>query len=55
VDPSEEVDLEVNPEKSKHVLMSSDQKAGQNHSIKTANSSFEGVAKFRYLGTKVTV
>jgi uncharacterized protein involved in tellurium resistance len=30
-------------------------KAGQKHSIKIANRFFEGVAKFKYLGTTVTV
>jgi hypothetical protein len=29
-------------------------KTGQKHSIKTANRSFEGVAKFKYLGTTLT-
>jgi hypothetical protein len=29
-------------------------KAGQKHSIKTANRSFEGVAKFKYLRTTLT-
>jgi hypothetical protein len=29
-------------------------KAGQKHGINIANRSFEGVAKFRYLGTKLT-
>jgi hypothetical protein len=28
--------------------------AGQNHSIKVANRSFEGVAKFKYLGPTLT-
>jgi hypothetical protein len=28
--------------------------AGQKHSIKTANMSFEGVAKFKYLGRTLT-
>jgi hypothetical protein len=34
--------------------MSRCQKAGQKHSIKIVNSSFEGVAKFKYLGTTLT-
>jgi hypothetical protein len=36
------------------MLMTSYQKAGQNHSIKIANRSFEDVAKFRYLETTLT-
>jgi hypothetical protein len=30
------------------------QKAGQNHDIKIANTFFENVAQFKYLGTTVT-
>jgi hypothetical protein len=51
---SKEVGLEVNPEKTKYTLMSPSQKTGQKYSIKTANRSFEDVAKFRYLGTTQT-
>jgi hypothetical protein len=36
------------------MLMSCYKKAGQTHSIKIANRSFEDVAKFRYLGTTLT-
>jgi hypothetical protein len=37
------------------MLMSCYQKAGQKHSIKLENRSFEDVGKFRYLGTTLTV
>jgi hypothetical protein len=50
----EEAGLEVNPEKTKYLLMSYSQKIGQKHSIKIVNRSFEEVAKFRYLGTTLT-
>jgi hypothetical protein len=51
---SKEVGLEVNPEKTKYVLMLRSQKIGQKCSIKIANRSFEDVAEFRYLGTTLT-
>jgi hypothetical protein len=51
LDASKEVGLEVNPEKTKCMLMSRSQKTGQKHSIKIVNRSFEDVAKFRYLET----
>jgi hypothetical protein len=35
--------------------MSRDQNAGQDHSIKTVNSSFERVEEFKYLGTTLTI
>jgi hypothetical protein len=54
LDTSKEVALEVNPEKTKYMLMSRNQKIGQKHSIKIANMSFEDVAKFKYLGTILT-
>jgi hypothetical protein len=54
LDASQEVVLEVNPEKTKYEFMLRYKKAGQKHSIKIANRSFEGVAKFKYLGTTLT-
>jgi hypothetical protein len=53
LDAGKEVGLEVNSEKNKYMLMSR-KKEGQKHGIKIANRSFEGLAKFKYLGTKLT-
>jgi hypothetical protein len=39
LDASKEVGLEVNPEKTKYMLMSRSQKTEQKHSIKIANRS----------------
>jgi sorting nexin-29 len=49
LDAGKEVGLEVNSEKNKYMLMS-----GQRHSIKIVTRSFEGVVKFKYLGTTLT-
>jgi len=46
---SKETGLEVNADKTKCMVMSRDQNAGRNHSIKTDNSSFERVEEFKYL------
>jgi hypothetical protein len=35
-------------------VISSDQHAGQSHSMKTDDSSFERVEEFKYLGTTLT-
>jgi len=51
---SKEIGLEVNVDKSKYMLMSRVQNAGQSHSIKIDNSSFEKLEVFRYLGTTLT-
>jgi sorting nexin-29 len=54
LDASKEVGLEVNAEKTKYMLVSRCQKAGQRQSIKIGNRFFESVAKFKYLGTTLT-
>jgi Ribonuclease G/E len=40
---NEETGLEVNDERTKYMVMSGDQKARQNHNIKTINNFFEKV------------
>jgi hypothetical protein len=44
----------LNPEKTKYMLVSRCQKAGQRQSIKIRNRFFENVAKFKYLRTTLT-
>jgi len=41
---------EVEVEKTKYMVMSQDQHAGQNHNSKIGNKSFEMVEQFKYLG-----
>ena len=51
---SEEIGLEVNADKTKHMVMSRDQNAGQSRNIKTDNKSLERVEDFKHLGTNLT-
>ena len=51
---SKEIGLEVNADKTKYMVMSRDQNAGQSHNIKIDNSSFESLEEFTYLGTTIT-
>jgi hypothetical protein len=51
---SKEIGLEVNADKTKYTVISRDQNAGQNNSMKIENSSFERVEEFKYLGTTLT-
>ena len=37
------------------MVMSRDQNAGQNHSVRIDNSTFERVEEFKYLGTPLTI
>jgi hypothetical protein len=54
IDAGKEVGLEVNTEKTKYMLLSRHQNAGQNYDIKIGNRSFENVAQFKHLGMTVT-
>jgi len=49
-----EVGLEVSADKSKYMVMSRDQNAGRNHSVRIDNITFERVEEFKYLGTTLT-
>jgi hypothetical protein len=51
---TKEIGLEVNTEKTKCMVMFRDQNAGQNHSIKIDNKSFERLEQFKYFGTTLT-
>jgi hypothetical protein len=53
-DANKEVDLEINVEKTRYMLLSRQQNVGQNRNMKIANTSFENVSQFKYLGTTVT-
>jgi hypothetical protein len=53
-DTNKEVGMEVNIEKTKYMLLSHHQNAGQNHDMKIANRSSENVAQFKYLGMTIT-
>jgi hypothetical protein len=46
--------LEVNADKTKYMVKSGDQTAGQNSSLKVGNKSFQRVDQFRYSGTTLT-
>jgi hypothetical protein len=46
--------LEVNADKTKYMVMSRDQNAGRDDSVKTDNRFFERVEELKYLGTILT-
>ncbi|KAJ4434358.1 hypothetical protein ANN_22917 [Periplaneta americana] len=48
LEASKEIDLEINPEKTKYLIMSRDQNIVRNGNIKILNLSFEEVEKFKY-------
>ncbi|KAJ4429558.1 hypothetical protein ANN_21727 [Periplaneta americana] len=54
LEASKAIGLEVNPEKTKYMIMSRDQNIVRNVTIKIGDLSFEEVEKFKYLGATVT-
>ncbi|KAJ4435405.1 hypothetical protein ANN_18020 [Periplaneta americana] len=54
LEASKEISLEVNPEKTKYMIMSRDENIVRNENINIGNLSFEEVEKFKYLGATVT-
>ena len=50
----QEIGLEVSADKTKYMVMSRDQNAGRNHSVRIDNSTFEMVEEIKYLGTTLT-
>jgi hypothetical protein len=54
IDASKQVDLEINVEKTKYMLLSRHHKVGRNWDIKISNRSFGNVSQFKYLGATVT-
>ena len=47
---SEEVQLEVNVDRTQYMIMSRDQTAQRSHNMKIDNSSYERVEEFMYVG-----
>ena len=46
--------LEVSADKTKYIVMSRDQNAGRNHSVRIDNNTFNRVEEFKYFGTTLT-
>ena len=51
---TKEIELKVNTDKTKYMVMSRDRNAGRGHRVKIDNSSTERVEEFKYLGTRLT-
>jgi hypothetical protein len=54
LEASRDIDLEINAEKTRYMIISCHPNSENNQDIRIANESFENVAKFKYLGTTLT-
>jgi len=54
LEASGDAGVEINLEKTKYMIRSRHATSGQNQNIRSANESFENVAKFTHLGTTPT-
>jgi hypothetical protein len=54
LEASRDIGLEINAEKTQYMIMSRHMNSGQNQNKRTANESFENVAKFKCSGTTLT-
>jgi len=51
LEASRDVGIEINAEKTKHIILSRHPNSGQNQNVRIAYESFENVAKVKYLGS----
>ena len=49
-----EIGLDLSADKTKYMVMSRDENAERNHSVRIDNSTFERVQEFKYFGTTLT-
>jgi hypothetical protein len=54
LEASRDIGLEINAEKTKHMIKSRYPNSGQNQNVRITNESFEMVAKFKQLGATLT-
>jgi hypothetical protein len=54
LEASRDVDIEINAEKTKYMIMTRHPNSGQNQIIRIANESLENVEKLKYFGTTLT-
>jgi hypothetical protein len=54
LEATRDIGLKINAEKTRYMIMSRHPNSGQRQNIKTANESFENLAKFKYVGTTLT-